>query len=205
MDFFRQLDALELAGNLKMVVRRVGESQLVVTLLLDNPEATDPAKAVIPPLMLRDTAANLDAGFFETITKPMQDTSSLQQTMANYTKALKLAQENSKQASDQKGAEKKEKDAQKTKFDKAMGVVGQLEKENKFREAYAKMPDETECSAFAPQIKAKKAELKAKFTAPGLFDLFTLPEPQTPQNDDQPVADFLEEDNEEEVEEINEE
>ena len=75
--FFNQIAQLAIQGKLHLVIIQEANSQLVVSVLLENEQCSDPAKHLLPPLVLRGTAEELDAGFFQSITQPLEETSSL--------------------------------------------------------------------------------------------------------------------------------
>lgn len=102
MSFFQQLAALQLIGTLKLTIRMDGNQQQVA-ILLDNEKCGDDARKAIPPLLLKGTAEELDAGFFETISQPMQQVSGLQVAMEAH---LKGVEEAMKKAAMNKPAEK---------------------------------------------------------------------------------------------------
>ena len=62
--FFNQIAQLAIQGKLHLVITQEANSQLVVSVLLENEQCSDPAKHLLPPLVLRGTAEELDAGFF---------------------------------------------------------------------------------------------------------------------------------------------
>ena len=92
--FFNQIAQLAIQGKLHLVITQEANSQLVVSVLLENEQCSDPAKHLLPPLVLRGTAEELDAGFFQSITQPLEETSSLFVNMEQYIEAQKQAQRN---------------------------------------------------------------------------------------------------------------
>ena len=89
--FFNQIAQLAIQGKLHLVITQEANSQLVVSVLLENEQCSDPAKHLLPPLVLRGTAEELDAGFFQSITQPLEETSSLLVNMEQYIESQKQA------------------------------------------------------------------------------------------------------------------
>ena len=118
--FFNQIAQLAIQGKLHLVITQEANSQLVVSVLLENEQCSDPAKLLLPPLVLRGTAEELDAGFFQSITHPLEETSSLLVNMEQYIEAQKQAQR-------QSAMEKEKAEKQQKKYDEAMKKVADLE------------------------------------------------------------------------------
>lgn len=76
-NFFRQIAKMNLQGDLQLTLRATSENNFVLSVLLNNEQCGDEAKKRIPPLNLRGTAEELDNGFFENISEPLQTASGL--------------------------------------------------------------------------------------------------------------------------------
>ena len=74
-NFFRQLAHLNLTGDLQLLLKPTTENSFVLSILLNNEQCGDEARKLIPPLNLRGTAEELDNGFFESISTPLQTAS----------------------------------------------------------------------------------------------------------------------------------
>lgn len=107
--FFRQTEQMNLTGDLQLIIKQGTENTWVVSVLLQNGQCGDNAKQLIPPLILKGTAEELDKGFFESITKPMQHTSGLLVNMEGYLKGQEEARKKSAIEKDRTDKEKKEK------------------------------------------------------------------------------------------------
>src|SRR5690606_10526730 len=129
----------------------------------------DNAKQLIPPLNLRGTAEELDNGFFDKITAPIQTASGLMVDMEAFMKQLEEAKKQSAMEKEKADKQKKEQEAKDKKFKDGMAKADELEKEGKFREAWIKVPDITEFPEKADEIRKRKGELSAKFSTPSLF------------------------------------
>ena len=160
--FFNQIAQLAIQGKLHLVITQEANSQLVVSVLLENEQCSDPAKLLLPPLVLRGTAEELDAGFFQSITQPLEETSSLLVNMEQYIEAQKQAQR-------QSAMEKEKAEKQQKKYDEAMKKVADLEAQGKYREAWSKLPPPDEFPNYADKIRKKRSELSTHF-APTLFE-----------------------------------
>lgn len=182
-NFFSQVAALEFQGCLNLTLRKDGES-LTVSVLLQNDDCGDAAKAHIPPLILKGTGKELGEGFFPAITEPVQATSQLLTNMEQYLKGQEEAKKNS--AMEKKKTEKADKPAadvspKEKKFLEAMQQVDALEAAGKFKEAWCKVPQPTEYPDKAEQLRKRRESLKAQF-APDLFGAAQPVETQEEEN-----------------------
>ena len=111
-NFFRQLANLNLTGDLQITLRPTKENRFVLSIMLNNEQCGDEAKKIIPPLNLRGTAEELDNGFFESISTPLQTASGLMVDIENFMKQLEEAKKKSameKEKSDREKRKKKQK------------------------------------------------------------------------------------------------
>lgn len=169
---------MDIIGDLHITVAKATEDRLVVLVMLQNEACGDSAKHSIPPLSLRGTAEELDQGFFENITAPIQSASGLMVDMEGYMKQLENTKKQSAMVKEKEDRQKKEAEAKDKKFNDAMAKADDLEKEGKFREAWMKVPEIHEFPLKAEQLRRRKAELSAKF-APDLFG--SAPEKTAPE------------------------
>ena len=137
--------------------------------MIQNEQCGDNAKQLIPPLNLRGTAEELDEGFFQQITVPIQTVSGLMVNMEAFMKQLEQAKKQSAMEKEKADKQKKEQEAKDKKFKDAMAKADELEKEGKFREAWMKVPDITEFPEKADEIRKRKISLSDKFATPSLF------------------------------------
>lgn len=168
-NFFNQIAQLDVAGDLHLTIAKGAESNLIVSVIIHNEQCGDNAKNIIPPLNLRGTAEELDNGFFEKITAPIQTASGLMVDMEGFMKQLEEAKKQSAMEKEKADKQKKEKEAKDRKFKDGMAKADELEKEGKFRDAWIKVPDITEFPEKADEIRKRKMELSNKFSAPSLF------------------------------------
>ncbi|SUJ23243.1 PRTRC system protein E [Sphingobacterium spiritivorum] len=87
-NFFNQIQQLDFTGVLQLNISKGIESNLIVTVLLNNEQCGDSAKNGIPPLTFNATPQEFDEGFFEQITTPIQKVSGLMVDMEKFQKQL---------------------------------------------------------------------------------------------------------------------
>ncbi len=182
-NFFSGVAALKITGDLQLTIRKGAENNWIVSVMLNNEQCGDKARKLIPPLSLRGTAEELDNGFFEGITTPIQTASGLMVDMEGFMKQLEEAKKQSAMEKEKADKERREKEAREKKYKEAMQKVDELEKAGKFKEAWMKVPDPSEYLEQAESIRKRKSSLSAKF-APDLFG-----ETVTPTSDEQPQSD----------------
>ena len=167
-NFFRQLAKINLSGDLQITLRPTTENSFVLSVLLNNEQCGDEARKLIPPLNLRGTAEELDNGFFETISVPLQTASGLMVDMETFMKQLEEAKKQSAMEKEKADREKKEKEAKAKKYKEAFQKAEALEKEGKYKEAWSALPKVSENPDFAETIRKKQDEYERHF-APSLF------------------------------------
>ena len=179
-NFFNQIQQLDFTGVLQLNISKGIESNLIVTVLLNNEQCGDSAKNGIPPLTFNATPQEFDEGFFEQITTPIQKVSGLRVDMEKFQKQLDEAKAQSAIEKAKTEKEKKEKEVKDKKFKDAMAKADELEKEGKFREAWIKVPDITEFPEKADEIRKRKTALSDKFSTPSLFGAMDEAKPEPP-------------------------
>ena len=180
-NFFNQIQQLDFTGILQLNISKGIESNLIVTVLLNNEQCGDSAKNGIPPLTFNATPQEFDEGFFEQITTPIQKVSGLMVDMEKFLKQLEEVKKQSVIEKEKTEKEKKEKEAKDKKFKDAMAKTDELEKEGKFREAWMKVPDMTEFPEKADEIRKRKTSLSDKFATPSLFGAMEEATPEPPE------------------------
>ena len=180
-NFFNQIQQLDFTGVLQLNISKGIESNLIVTVLLNNEQCGDSAKNGIPPLTFNATPQEFDEGFFEQITTPIQKVSGLMVDMEKFLKQLEEVKKQSAIEKEKTEKEKKEKEAKDKKFKDAMAKADELENEGKFREAWMKVPDMTEFPEKADEIRKRKTSLSDKFATPSLFGAMEEATPEPPE------------------------
>jgi len=168
-NFFRQLANMHLTGDLQITLRPTKENSFVLSVLLNNEQCGDEARKLIPPLNLRGTAEELDKGFFESISTPLQTASGLMVDMENFMKQLEESKKKSAMEKEKSDREKKEKEAKEKKYKEAFQKAEELEKEGRYKEAWSSLPKVSEYPEFAENIRKKQDEYERHF-APSLFN-----------------------------------
>ena len=189
-NFFNQIQQLDFTGVLQLNISKGIESNLIVTVLLNNEACGDSAKSGIPPLTFNATPQEFDEGFFEQITTPIQKVSGLMVDMEKFLKQLEEVKKQSAIEKEKTEKAKKEKEAKDKKFKDAMVKADELEKEGKFREAWIKVPDITEFPEKADVIRRRKTALSDKFATPSLFGEMEETKPE-PQKEEEVTGDYL--------------
>lgn len=179
-NFFNQIQQLDFTGVLQLNISKGIESNLIVTVLLNNDACGDRAKNLIPPLTFNATPQEFDEGFFEQISTPIQKVSGLMVDMEKFQKQLDEAKAQSAIEKEKTEKAKKDKEAKDKKFKDAMAKADELEKEGKFREAWIKVPDLTEFPEKVDEIRKRKTALSDKFATPSLFGAMDEAKPEPP-------------------------
>ncbi len=167
-NFFRQFAKLNLAGDLQITLRTTTDNNFVLSILLNNEQCGDEVRKTIPPLNLRGTAEDLDNGFFENISPPLQTASGLMVDMESFMKQLEETKKKSAMEKEKSDKEKKEKEVKDKKFNEALQKADELEKEKKYKEAWSALPKGSEFPDYAEIIRKKQDEYE-KYFAPSLF------------------------------------
>lgn len=182
-NFFNQIAKMDINSQLILNIGKATESQIIVSVFIQNDSCGDKAKNIIPPFNLKGTAEELDNGFFERIKNPLQTASGLMDNMETFMKQLEEAKAQSAMEKAKTDKEKKEKDVNDKKFKHAIDKVDELEKEGKFREAWIKVPNATDYPEKAEELSKRKSALSAKFE-PNLFGATEETKPEMPKTDE---------------------
>ena len=108
-NFFRQLANMNLTGDLQITFRPTTDNSFDITEQHNNEQCGDEARKLIPPLNLRGNAEELDNGFFESISTPLQTASGLMMNIENFMKQLEEAKKKSAMKKEKQDKEKKDK------------------------------------------------------------------------------------------------
>jgi len=177
-NFFEHIAGLQLAGDLNMVISNHNENKLTVSIYLNNKKAGENAGKTIIPLILNGTAEELDNGFFEAVTQPLQQTSGLLVNIATYAKGLEKAKQtaksdhktksntNTRQNGEEDGIEVSEPQVSKEDKRKAytdiLRQIVELDNSCKYEEALALLPSVSEYPDREAEIEKRKADLERK-------------------------------------------
>lgn len=183
-NFFKNITDLNVSGNWKFTINGDNKGILTVSALFTPVENGDNAAKLVPPLLLRGTADELDTGFFETIQQPVQEASGLFHNMDKYVKGLEEAKKQSIMEQDKKAQEIKAKALTKTgasadgievtsepkvskedkrkAYEDAMKKIGDLNDACKYEEALTLLPSATDYPEKQSELERKKADLERK-------------------------------------------
>ena len=168
-NFFSGVAALNIIGDLQLLMRKGIENNWVVSVMLHNEQCGDDAKHLIPPFNLKGTAEELDRAFFDRIHMPLQAASALMDNMEAFMKQMEAAKKQSVMEKEKAEKEKKEKEAREKKYKEAMAKADELEKEGKHREAWMKVPEPSDYPEYGDAIRKRRKELSDQFASPSLF------------------------------------
>jgi PRTRC genetic system protein E len=200
-NFFNQIAQLDFTGVLQLNISKGAENNLIVSVILNNEQCGDNAKNLIPPLTFNATPQEFDDGFFEQITAPIQTVSGLMVDMEKFLKQMEEVKKQSAMEKEKADKQKKEQEAKEKKFKDGMAKADELEKEGKFREAWMKVPEITEFSEKADEIRKRKNALSEKFATPSLFGAMEEVKPELQQEEEVTVNYPTDETEEEEEQE----
>ncbi|KFF11178.1 PRTRC system protein E [Flavobacterium hydatis] len=176
MNFFQSLIALQVAGDWKINIVKETADRLIVSVLFFNDTIGDEARKKVPPILLKGTAEELDAGFFEAIAQTVKDTAQLFANMEQFLKEAAQAKISSQMEKDNILKMGKEKTEMQKKYEEAMKKADELEGLGKFKEAWMKVPQANLYPEHKDIIHKRKAELSDKFP----IDLFNDPNTEEP-------------------------
>ncbi|SNR77047.1 prtrc system protein e [Flavobacterium sp. ov086] len=168
-NFFKSILALGVAGDWTISIAKQDTDTLIVSVLFHNPKVGDDARKKVPPILLRGTAQELDAGFFGTIVEPVRETAQLFTNMEQFLKQKESAKASSQMHKETLGKEDKQISDKQKKYEEAMKKVDELEAEGKHREAWMKVPTVEAYPEYAQLIRERRMELSNQF-APDLFN-----------------------------------
>lgn len=167
-NFFSGIAALGVTGDLQVTMAKASDTNWVVSVMLHNEQCGDEARKLIPAFTLNGTAQELDNGFFQHISAPMQQASGLMVNMEAYQKQLEVARKQSAMEKEHADKEKKEKEAKEKRYKETLQKAYELEQAGKYREAWMKVPEPAEFPEWAEDLRQRKSALASKF-APDLF------------------------------------
>ena len=120
--------------DLTIVIRKAN-GQLTVATLPKSNGLKDEAQNQIVPLTVTGTPQELDAGFLQTVTRPIQKAGGLIANMAQFEAQADKAAANSKAAREAKSKESKEEREKREKYEKLMKKAEEMTTAKNYREA----------------------------------------------------------------------
>jgi PRTRC genetic system protein E len=182
-NFFQNIADLNVPGSWKIAIHADDKGQFTVSALFNTDNNGDNAYKIVPPMVLKGTAQEMDEGFFDTIEQPVQETAGLFHNMEAYLKGLEEAKKQSKMEQDKKAQElknkqqvkaksneegievsepKESKEDRKKRFDDAMKQIAELNDRCKYEEAIALLPSVEDYPEKQSELEKKLADLTRK-------------------------------------------
>ena len=137
--------------DLTIVIRKTN-GQLTVSTLPKSNGLKDEAQNHIVPLTVTGTPQELDTGFLQAVTRPIQKTCGLISNMAQFEAQAEKAAASSKAAKEAKSKETKEEREKREKYEKLMKKANELMATKNFRDA-VRMLTQAKACAHTPQLK----------------------------------------------------
>ena len=171
--------------DLTIVIRKAN-GQLTVATLPKSNGLKDEAQNQIVPLTVTGTPQELDAGFLQTVTRPIQKASGLIANMAQFEAQADKAAANSKAAKEAKSKESKEEREKREKYEKLMKKAEEMTTAKNYREAL-NLLGQAKSHANEAQLKGIEEKIQAVDKEMNKGSLFDLME-QQPQPEQQPLV-----------------
>ncbi|WP_316847250.1 PRTRC system protein E [Pedobacter psychrodurus] len=170
-NFFQAIQRLHSAGSWIINVSFSAESELLVSVLLKS-SAAESGGNTLPPMLYRGTAKEIDEGFFESLSAPVEQTVSFFANLSAYQKGLEDAKakliskpkEKSSSVSDTKKIGDStiasiESASIKTKFEDIVKDIAALNSSCKYGEALAILPNVEDYPDKKAEIEKLQKEL----------------------------------------------
>lgn len=171
--------------DLTIVIRKAN-GQLTVATLPKSNGLKDEAQNRIVPLTVTGTPQELDAGFLQTVTRPIQKASGLIANMVQFEAQADKAAANSKAAKEAKSKESKEEREKREKYEKLMKKAEEMTTAKNYREAL-NLLGQAKSHANEAQLKGIEEKIQAVDKEMNKGSLFDLME-QQPQPEQQPLV-----------------
>ena len=171
--------------DLTIVIRKTN-GQLTVSTLPKSNGLKDEAQNHIVPLTVTGTPQELDTGFLQAVTRPIQKACGLISNMAQFEAQADKAAASSKAAKEAKSKDTKEEREKREKYEKLMKKAEELTAARNHREAVSVLT-QAKAHANAAQLKEIEEKIKAADTEMNRGSLFDLmeqeaqPEPSVQQ------------------------
>lgn len=169
-----------------MIVIRKSNGQLTVSTLPKSNGVKDEAQNHIVPLTVTGTPEELDTGFMQAVTRPIQKVCGLISNMAQFEAQADKAAAGSKASKDARSKETKEEREKREKYEKLMKKAEEQTAAGNFREAI-NLLGQAKAHANTAQLKEIEGKIKAADTEMNKGSLFGMmeqenqPEPSVQQ------------------------
>lgn len=178
MDLFKTFaGVLGENADVTIVVRRSTDGRLIVSTNFRNNDVKDAARDVIAPFVVSGTPEELDEGYLGAIAAPLEQSSGLQTSMANFEASKKAAEAKSQAASEAKRKDDAAKKAAKDKFTRVFDEAKKLMDARKWKEARTKLAEASTLADDAQKASVAAALSKCeKNDVPDIFNFGADPE-----------------------------
>lgn len=187
--FFTAINQMMTEGVDLTIVIRKANGQMAVSTLPKSNGLKDEAQNHIVPLTVSGLPEELDAGFLQTVARPIQKVAGLITNMAQFEAQADKAAADSKAAKEEKAKETKEEKEKREKYEKHLKKTEELIAAGKHSEAVAAL-GQARLHAKPQDLKkidSMVEEQKKAMNKGSLFELMDEPAPQ-PQPQPRPMA-----------------
>ena len=191
--FFTAINQMMTEGVDLTIVIRKANGQMAVSTLPKSNGLKDEAQNHIVPLTVSGLPEELDAGFLQTVARPIQKVAGLITNMAQFEAQADKAAADSKAAKEEKAKETKEEKEKREKYEKHLKKAEELIAAGKHSEAVSAL-GQARLHAKPQDLKkidSMVEEQKKAMNKGSLFELMDEPAPQPqpqPQQQPQPMA-----------------
>lgn len=191
--FFTAINQMMTEGVDLTIVIRKANGQMAVSTLPKSNGLKDEAQNHIVPLTVSGLPEELDAGFLQTVARPIQKVAGLITNMAQFEAQADKAAADSKAAKEEKAKETKEEKEKREKYEKHLKKAEELIAAGKHSEAVSAL-GQARLHAKPQDLKkidSMVEEQKKAMNKDSLFELMDEPAPQPqpqPQQQPQPMA-----------------
>ena len=171
-NFFQNIANLNVPGIWRIGISTDDNGNVKITGLFNIHNNGTQAAKVVPPFIISGTAEEMDNCFFDTITKPVQETAGVFHNMEDYRKGLDKAKNLSKASTTKPTATMSGKSpdyeipdpkAEKKKaYDTALKTIGELQADCKYEEAIELLPTAEDYPEKETELKNLRTELNRK-------------------------------------------
>ncbi len=171
-NFFQNIASLNVPGIWRIGISTDDNGNIKITGLFNIHNDGTQAAKVVPPFIISGTAEEMDNCFFDTITKPVQETAGVFHNMEDYRKGLDKAKNLSKASTTKPTAtmsgkspdyEMPDPKAEKKKaYDTALKTIGELQADCKYEEAIELLPTAEDYPEKETELKNLRTELNRK-------------------------------------------
>ena len=189
--FFQSMNRMMTPGvDITLVIRKSADGRMAVSVLPKSGNLRNEAQNNIVPLALNGTPEELDAGFLQTVARPVQKVSGLITNMAQSEAQADKAASSGKGAKDQKSKESKEDKEKREKYEKHLKKAKELIEARKHKEAVDALTEARKYakSADFAYIDGQLEEQKKLMGQGDLFAMMDEAPKQPEQQASQPVV-----------------